>query len=192
MNNYGIKKGSKREHINSIYTRLITDETLMRLLYYKPENYRNKIPHPLSDKLKNIVPLDQVVIPECEEYNDKIPYIDEDEYWDIVDDRILTSSKDSNIVEEDVCRLYIYLGRRRPKFGSYYTVDQEIIIDILVHESYENDLRLDWINDRISELITLERITGFGRLDYAGGNPRQAPIGYSKYENIYTFGDGKK
>lgn len=164
-NSMSMKQGSMRESINKIYTALIEDEELLRLLYYPPT--------------KRISPLDKTV-----NQPDLIGHAD---YWDIVDDRIMTATKSSDIEDKKICRLYIYAGRRRPKFRDYMLVDQEVVIDILVNETYDSDLRLNWICDRINEIIALEHITGYGKLTYIAGNPRQAPIGYSKYETMYEF-----
>lgn len=168
----GLKQGSMRQFINNIYTKLREDEVLMRLLHNKPEDYPKKIPDPLDKVLPNIV--------------------GSEDYWDIVDKVIITGTKTSDIQEKGICRIYIYAGRRRPKFGNYLVADQEVVLDVFVHESFNKDDRLNWINDRINELIALEYIAGYGKLDYAGGDSRVAPIGYSKYEHVYTFMESKK
>lgn len=167
-----LKQGSMRQFINNIYTKLRKDEVLMRLLHYKPEDYYKKIPDPLDKVLPDI--------------------IDSEGYWDIVEKVIITGSKTSDIQEKGICRIYIYAGRRRPRYGNYLIADQEVVLDVFVHESFNKDDRLNWINDRINELIALEYIAGYGKLDYASGNSRDAPIGYSKYEHTYTFMESKK
>jgi hypothetical protein len=162
-----LKQGSMREFINNIHTKLREDEILMRLLHYKPRDSKTKRPDPLDVSLPDITTSKN--------------------YWDIIEEKIMTATKSSDIEEKAICRIYLYEGRRRPKFDSYLLVDQEIVIDVLVHESYQSDLRMSWICDRINELIALEYIAGYGKLTYVAGNPRQAPIGYSKYENVYEF-----
>lgn len=170
-----IRKGSMREHINTIYTALRKDEYLMRILYFKP----------LTEELN--MPVDY------ENAEKTIPILDREDYWDIVDDRMLTTTKSSDIEDKKaLCRLYIYPGRRKPRHGNYLLADQEIVIDILVHESYSSDLRQQWISDRIYELIVLERLTGIGKIEFVSGAPRQSPIGYDKYETVYLITDGKK
>ena len=172
---YKIKPGTMSHHLNTFYDKIINDEILMRLLCYKPANQREGRPHPLDISLPNIVGGDNNI------------------YWDFVDSRVLTTVKSSDIEDkEELCRLYIYPGRRRPDNKSYVLAKQEIIIDVLVHESYSSDLRQERICDRLNELLALEHITGFGKVEYAGGAPRNAPIEYSKYENIFLIGDGKK
>lgn len=170
----GLEKGSMRLFFNNIYTKLREDEELMRLLHYKPADYMEKRPDPLDKSLPDIV-----------DENSQ-------EYWKIVEKTIKRSVKTSEIQEKGICRLYIYGGRRRSRFGNYLIADQEVVIDIFVHELFEKDARMDWIRDRINKLLVLERIVGIGMLEFAAGNSRVAPIGYEKYELIYKFTASKK
>ena len=163
-----------REHINTIYQTLIQDEYLMRILYFKPHAPEFNMPIDYDDENTLIM-------------------LNREDYWDIVDDRVLTTTKSSDIEDKDaLCRLYIYSGRRKSMHNNYLLADQEIVIDILVHESYSSDLRQQWISDRIDELIVLERLTGIGKIEFVSGAPRQAPIGYDKYETVYKIVDSKK
>lgn len=169
----GLKQGSMRQFFNNIYERLIKDEELMRLLYYKPQDYRLGRLHPLDKALPDLV-------------------TDEPEYWDIVDSHVIRGTKTTDIQEVRICRIYLYAGRRRPRFGNRLVADQEVTIDVLVHEDFNKDDRLNWIPDRIHELLVHERLAGYGQIDLVAGNPRQAPTGYSKYELLYKFTDNKK
>lgn len=168
-----IEKGSMREVVNHIYRILIQDETLMRLLYYYPLDATH--PEPLDVKNPNIVD------PESEEY------------WNIVDDRVLLAEKFSDIINKDICRIYITQGRRRPVFGNYLLATQEIIISIYTHENYEKDMRSAWIADRINELIALADIDGMlgDKLEYVAGNPRVAPVHYKRYDTVYEYTTSK-
>lgn len=178
----GIKKGSMREVVAGIYDILRSDEELMRLLVYPSESINIDILHPMDEDLANIVPKDK---------NGKIIF--DELYWERVDKHIMLAEKSSNIEKEAIVRLYIYPGRRRPQHRNYLLSKQEVIIDVLMHESFAGDMRLEWINDRINELLSLERVQGvLGMLDYAQGNPREAPIGYSRYQHVFVFGTGKK
>lgn len=168
-----LEKGSMRLFFNNIYTKLRTDEELMRLLHYHPYDYYEGIPDPMDESLPDIVD-------------------DSPEYWDKVYNHIVQGTKTSEIQEKGICRLYLYAGRRRPRFGNYLIADQEVIVDIFVHELFDKDDRMNWITDRINHLIALEHIAGYGMLDFVAGNPRVAPIGYSKYEMIYKFAESKK
>lgn len=169
----GLKQGSMRLLFNNIYMKLINDEELMRLMYYKPQDYSLGRLHPLDKTLPDIV-------------------TDEPEYWDIVDNHVVRGTKTTEIQEKGICRLYLYAGRRRPRFGNRLMADQEVMIDVLVHELFDKDDRLNWIWDRLNELLIHERLAGYGQVDLVAGNPRVAPIGYSKYELTYKFIENKK
>ena len=164
-------KGSMREAIDSIYQILTEDEDLLRLLYYKPKSETGI--DPFSSTLLNVK--------------------DMTDYWEIVNDRIVLAEKVSDLVEKPICRIYISAGRRRGKFESYVLATQEIVTTIYVHEDYEKDMRIARISDRLSKLLVLEHHNGMiGKLEYAGGNPRVAPIQYSKYEHIFEYTASKK
>lgn len=167
-----IEKGSMREVVSHIYRILIQDEELMRLLYYYPQSANH--PDPLSEENPDI--------------------IGSETYWDIVEDRVLLAEKYSDIINKDICRLYITQGRRRPVFGNYLLATQEIMISIYTHENYETDMRSAWIADRINELIALTDIDGMlgDKLEYVAGNPRVAPIMYKRYDTLYEYTTGKK
>lgn len=168
-----LRQGSMRKFINNIWTVLRTDEELMRLLHYKPADYHKGRLDPLDKSLPDIVD-------------------DSEKYWDLVENLIITGTKSSDIQENGICRIYLYAGRRRPRFGNFLVSDQEVVVDLFVHESFDRDDRLNWISDRINELLALESFGSYGKLEYAAGNSRVAPIGYSKYEHLFTFVGNKK
>jgi len=169
-----LKAGSMRESINNIYTVLREDETLMRILHYPPRDRAKGYLDPLDVALDDIV----------NESSDK--------YWDIVDKTIRKSEKTTDIQKDALCRLYIHPGRRRPVFGNYLLADQEIVVDVYVNEKFSKDDRLSWICDKVNELIVHERLAAYGKLEFAAGNPRVAPIGYSLYELVYKYTANKK
>lgn len=167
-----IEQGSMRQVINNVYQILIKDEELLRLLYYHPKSSVNK--DPLDILLPNIKGLDN--------------------YWDIVDGRIMLAEKSFDLETLPLCRIYISAGRRRPVFNSYLLVTQEIMISVYTHENYEKDMRSAWISDRINELIALEYIEGSlsFKMEYVGGNPRVAPAQYKRYDHVYEYVTSKK
>jgi len=166
-----IKKGSMREVINSVYQKLINDEELLRLLWYLPKSRIHK--DPLDKTLKNVKTLP--------------------EYWDIVNDRIVLSEKVLDIADEKLCRILISSGRRRSNGVSYVVANQQVRIRIFVHEDYALDMRLEWILDRVSELLTMEYLNGaIGKFEYIAGNPLPAPPQYSGYEHIFEYATSKK
>lgn len=171
-----IKQGSTLSFFNNIYQVLVQDEELMRLLYYLPRGYdSNSVFHedPLDIGLPNLVD-------------------DSEEYWNLVNERIVLGEKTSELLEDSLCRIYIYEGRRRPVFGNYAHASQEVNVDVFVHESYDKDLRITRIGDRLNDLLALERIAGYGALEYKAGNPREAPTHYRRYLHQYTMNVGKK
>ena len=161
-------------HLRDIVKVLKTDETLLRLLYYPPEDLAKNVPDPLDVRLKNILEMDIV-------YQVKIR-----------NEHIYLSPKADDLDTKHLCRIYAYAGRRRPN-SNYLTADQEIIVDILCHFDYENgDLRSMRIADRINELICLERVTGMGRVDYVGGGQINCPKNYTGYQHIFKTVGFKK
>ena len=164
-----IKQGSMREDLNNVFQILINDEQLMRLLWYKPKRF-TKV-DPLDESLPNVTELD--------------------EYWDIVDERVLTVGKINDLEKKPLCRIFVTLGRRKPDSRSYYLAKQEIVISIFVHEEYEWDMRLGGISDRITDLLSLKDITGMGKFDYAGGRPYDAPIQYVQYVHVFEYSTTK-
>lgn len=159
---------SMRKHMVDIYKVFSTDETLLRLLYYKPENAADD---PLDSSKPNI--------------------LDMTDKWDIIQDRIKTTSKVDDLDDEAKCRLLFYSAGRNGT-NNYLVADQEIKIDLLVHYYFEDvDLRMSWICDRVNELMFDQRITGYGKVDFKNGKPISAPNGYVGYQLLYQFGSGK-
>lgn len=166
-----IKQGSMREAINSFYKIIINDEILLRLLFYLPKDGINK--DPLDPSLPNVKEMD--------------------DYWDIVNDRIMLTNKVSDLQTKEICRLYITSGRRRADGRNYLMSRQQIIINSFVHESYTTDMRSEWISDRLNDLLALEHMDGvIGRLDFVKSDPYEAPIQYQRYIHVYEYSSSKK
>lgn len=161
------------KHLRNFLNVLRNDETLLRLLYYPPENIAEDIKDPLDSSLQNILDMDIT------------------ERWKIIDDRILVTSKSSDLDSKKICRIYVYAGRRTPQ-RNYLVSNQEIKVEIFCHNDFEVDLRSLRISDRINELLFDERITGFGKVKYEGGNVISAPKDYVGYFHVYEFGSANK
>ena len=157
---------------------LRNDEILLRLLYYAPEDIVNKIPDPLSSSLPDILKMDAKTRNQ------------------IRNDHIMKSSKTDDFETKKICRIYIYAGNRIPerdRNNSYLMAEQQIKIDVIVHNDFENeDVRMERILDRLNELLCLNRITGIGKTDFVDGRPINAPKDYIGYQVIYKFGSTKK
>jgi hypothetical protein len=153
---------------------LYFDETLLRLLYYPPLNLTNKTPDPLDPSLDNV----SVIDPDYE-----IRY-----------SRIMKTPKDDDLIPDNpICRMIIYAGIRTPDNGNYAMANQEIIIDIFVHNSFEEgDLRSKRISDRLYELFVSEKVTGIGKMEYKRGVPFNSPSGYMAFQHVFKITEFKK
>lgn len=154
---------------------LYYDEELLRLLYYPSSDLAKNIPDPLSSTLPNIMEMD------------------EEQQWNIRNERICFSSKTNDLPpDQPFSRIYLYAGRRRAD-GNYLMADQELVIDIFVHNDWENgDLRSARISDRLNQLLVAERITGIGKVNYKDGTPINSPSEYVGYRHIYEIGGLRK
>lgn len=165
---------SQKRMFISIHDLLINDEDLLRLLYYPPTSLRNQQPDPLSDELENVLDMEL------------------DKIWDIRDHHIPLSSKDDDLVGNELCRIYLYPGKIRPSLNNFMTMKQEIVVDVFCHYSYiEADQRMMMITDRLSDLLFNERVHGLGKIDYRNGYDFNAPKGYQSYRHIFEIGGTK-
>lgn len=169
-----LNEGSMRSVLLSFKYTLEEDETLLRLLYYPPVDEAGNALNPLDKTLPNIL--------EMEEHKT----------YEIIQERIKTIQKSSNLEDKQLCRIYLYAGKRRPTYKNNHFAYQDIIIDVFVHESYEIDFRLAWISDRLNHLLVRERIAGIGKVDYAAGVPFQAPREYIRMKHTYRISVDKK
>lgn len=156
-----------RENLQDIYRLLTQDETLLRLLYYKPSNYND---NPLDKSKQNILDME------------------ESEKWKIIQDRIVTTIKTSGLDKEKKCRILFYPGKRHST-GNYLISSQLINFDVLVHIEFDEiDMRLSWICDHLNELLFKNRITGVGKISFVDGDKLLTPDEYVGYRLIYRFG----
>ncbi len=157
-----------RKNIQDIYKVLTTDETLLRLLYYPAIN---PLDSPLSPSKQNIL---------------EMP---DEEKWAIILDRIMTTPKVDDLVDDKPkCRLLFYAGDRNVT-KNYLVADQEFVFDVICHLNFDEvDQRLTWICDTINDLLFNKRITGVGKVEFKSGRPIGAPNGYIGYRLRYLFG----
>jgi hypothetical protein len=161
-----------KNYILDVFTVLIGSEKLKRLLWYPPENILNNTPDPLSPILPDISANDEL-------------------NWQCIEDRILLNSKSDDLAETPKCRIYLYLGGRN-RTNSPLFEDQEIIIDVLWHETFDKDLRFSSISSTLDNLLIGKRITGMGKLKFYDGYQINAPQNYSGYHLVYQVGCMKK
>lgn len=155
------------KYTDDIYKVLISDETLLRLLHYKPTN---RLDDPLSPSKPNI--LEKPI----------------DELKKIIDDVIVSALKVSELDTEKKCRLLFYPGTGRSTNDNYLFSNQEYIFVAFVHLDYENiDRRNQMICDRVNQLISNKRITGMGKVLFKSRRPVNAPKDYIGYQLSYEF-----
>lgn len=157
------------ENLKDINSVLRTDETLLRLLFYPPKDVTKNIKDPLDESLPNIL--------------DKTPM----ELKVLRDKRIMVTPKSDDLVNEPICRVYLYGGRRKPVDG-YYHANQQVVIDILCHETFETDLRISRISDQICDLLINKQVTGIGKVKYIDGRLKSAPSNYVGYSLVFEVG----
>lgn len=158
----------------SIIKYLKSDEEINRLLFYPAEDVGNDVLDPLDTNLPNI--LDMNVEKRAE----------------IINQRIVKSSKFKDLENESICRLYVYAGRRNPN-GNYLSANQELVIDIMCHSDFENgDLRSLRISDRLNQLFFQSRLAGIGQMDFVGARQINAPYEYTGYQVIFEYSTFKK
>lgn len=160
---------SKLEHdMSAIYKTVSSDDIMLRLLYYKPQN---GLDDPLSPSKTNVLDLPNS--------------------YEIIDDVIKFAPKVDDLTSKNICRLLFYPGRRSPT-KNHQTSSQEFVFDLLVHiDDFQlKDLRMEKIVDRLGEIMFGKRIMGLGKVESNGGNPLGAPPNYIGYQIVYTVGSG--
>lgn len=156
-----------RENLIRVYRKLMADEELLRLLYYKPEN---SVDDPLDPLKENV--LDK---PETEK-------------WDIIEDVIAKTENLDGMDEDRKCRVLMYLSTRRPSGGNYWVSDQDLVLDVVVHKDFDDkDFRMAWISDKLNEILFNNHVAGTGKLRFVNGTPISVPDGYVGYRLIYSF-----
>lgn len=160
-----------KNYILDTFNVLVGSENLKRLLWYPPEDLIKNTPDPLSPELPNIG--------DYEALN-----------WKVIDDRILLNSKSDDLADEPKCRIYLYLGDRRPSENNRM-VKQEIIIDVLWHELFDVDSRFNSITKILNRMLINKRITGVGKMSYLDGSVINSPKNYSGYRHIFSVGSVK-
>jgi hypothetical protein len=154
-----------RKNLIDIFNRVGNDETLLRLLYYTSD--------PLNPSKQDVKSLSN--------------------FQTIRSERIIRSPKTDDLTTKAICRICMYMGNRSSLNNRY--ADQDIVFDVYAHiDQYDkNDARSLWICDRINELLSLEMVTGIGKMlsdrMLIIMNP---PNGYIGYRLVYTFGSAKK
>lgn len=155
-----------RKNLIDIFNRVGNDKDLLRLLYYPSD--------PLNPSNQDV---------------QKLP-----DFQKIRSERIMRSPKTDDLTTKAICRICMYMGNRTPSNNQVYA-NQDIVFDVYAHiDQYDkNDARALWICDRINELLSMERVTGIGKMlsDRMLIIPN-SPNGYIGYRLIFTFGSHQK
>lgn len=157
-----------KEYSIEIEKILTNDETLLRLLHYKPTS---RLDDPLDPSKPNIL--------------DK----NSDEFWKFVDESIIPAVKIADLNKKQLCRIFYYAGNGRPTRNNYLFSNQEYHFDVLVHNDFQiMDKRLEMICDRINELVFNKRIKGIGKTLFKGRYPiNYVPNDYMGFRLVYEF-----
>lgn len=156
-----------RQHVRDVFGILAADETLLRLLYYKPANEQDD---PLASDKPDIL-----AKPEGERQA-------------IIVDVIRTIRDLDDLDEEEKCRIVCY-PRLRRETANPLIANQDMAIDIYCHHAFESvDARTAWIADRVNALLFGKRLSSVGKTLLYAGNSIQAPPRYAGYRLIYSFG----
>lgn len=156
-----------RENFREILKVFRNNEELLRLLKYPPKNIAKNIKDPLDPTLPNILDIDQD--------------------WSIRDKLIIPKSKSDDLEGQAICRINVYAGERIPTSHNYQLANQDMIIDVFTHDSFEIDYRSLWISDKLNDLLVNNRVTGITKMKYGGGRKLDAPPTYTKYRHFYVF-----
>lgn len=153
------------ELINSIFTKLISDESLCRLLAYGVD--------PFSEASPDIV--------------------GSDNHLELMEDIIKFSPQISNLENMERTRMCIYKGFTKLRFLDSATVQESIQMDIYIPFALiDRGGRVYQIENKIVALLDKMGI-GIGYLDYTEGQFIQLPpiSGYSQYKMIFTVQEGR-
>lgn len=157
---------------NRVLQILKNDEHLLRLLHLPYKDANGHYQDPLDETLPNI--------------------IGTPEQYKIGSENIINTIKLDEVSVVQECMVFVHQGKRRPVFGNKLLARQEILIDVLVHNDYqEYDYRLDDICDRLDYLLVHNRIV-MGEIDISTPIPMEAPKEYYRYQMKYIYWDKKK
>ena len=157
---------------NKIINILKNDEHLLRLLGYNYLSPDGEYQDVLEPHLDNIVGSPQHHI--------------------ISSEHIVNTVKVDDIKSIKTCMVLVHLGKRRPVFSNHLLAKQEVLIDVLVHNEFqENDFRMDDICDRLDYLLVHERIT-MGKFEISTPIPVEAPKEYYRFQMKYVYWTSKK
>lgn len=145
------------------------DDELWKLMYYRSTNSTDD-------------PLDK----------ESIFDLDMTETAKIINHRLKYTPTIDDLDDDKICRIIFIPAIRRPQRQNYMVADQDIDIEIFVHQEFnDGDMRLAKICDRINDLLSDKRVSGMGKMRFINGKPfTLRDKGYIGYTLTYRFGSG--
>ena len=158
---------TRSNHLLEIFTHLSKDENLLRLLYYPSKHLFDD---PLDPEKENILDMGDTTI---------------------IADRIKFTENVSGFDKNKMCRICFYSGNRRQGSQNNYSINQNVIFDVLVHRSFqESSLRMEKILDCLDNILLKRRFSSFGKVREIDGHPiGKVAEDYFGYRVIYNFGE---
>lgn len=163
------------------FSKIIQDETLLRLLHYPSSHSNDDVTLITADRPSII--------------GNNTPYKDTKKplYNYILETNIRRAPKSSDLINTAICRICMYMGDniKGNRNSSNKVFKQDVVFDIYTHiDGFETkDCRSLKICDRIDELIHENNITGIGKAEsyktFLIGN---SPDGFIGYRMVFTFG----
>ncbi|MFJ6207288.1 hypothetical protein [Lysinibacillus sp. NPDC092081] len=170
------------KNITEFYHLLVNDEKLLRLLYYMSKDRQDD---PLDDLKMDVSQL-----------------LEKDS---ILNNLIVIGDKTSDLASDtNICRICLYTGPRMPQKNylknlnqftdNPYSSTQQYIFDIYTPVSANNiDFRLDWLGEKLNEVLFQENVEEFGDLRFHSGLPiMNAPNGFVGYRWTYIMPSGQR
>jgi len=159
--------------LTDIFKKMTNDETLLRLLYYPPENIVENIPDPLDPSLPNIMEMD---------IQKRYGFID----------KAIKKTSNTDDLSTPQCRILFYMGQRVANKSNPEYNKRQIIFDVVSHFDFEDvDFRSMRITDRLCELFVNKNVAGINKTEDAGGGQINGlPKGFVGYKNVFEFGSG--
>lgn len=160
----------KLKELTEKVNEVLLDEELLRLLCYVPTNAND---NPLSPSKPDILTIDN-----------------QQEKWKLIKNHLMTAPNFYDLDDSPISRLVFYAGSAKGS-ENYLFANQLFHFDIYTHYSIENlDRRMEWISDRVNELLFLKHIAGIGRALFVTRHPivsTSLPAGYVGFRLVYEF-----
>lgn len=150
---------------------IASDEHMLRLLYYNPLDKDGDYVDFTDENLPNILDKPELELEEIRE------------------NHIRKSQKLDKIVESKRTVIFIYYGKSKPVYRNHLLVKREVVFDILSHNDFSFDYRIEEICDRLDTLFSNKRVAGIGITMNSISFQIEAPKEYLAYRNKFIITD---